>query len=249
MSKFFTLLSNELQQVVRHPNREVIPVLIFGVLSYIGLEFGLQNLIPTIQQVDTTLWFLPGLILFYLMFVAYQYANAKILEKVESGYLSALRSNAASPWTFVFAFIADTLIVSIVKALIIVGIFAILTPDIGGFIPWMGILGIGALTTVFWAGAGIVLGLLRKEYLAASQIFSHIILPLLAVTGLLIPIQVYPGQIELITLLIPATYGFELSRATLGIVEFQGWMLAALFGWAIAAVSLAVYALHTEGRR
>jgi|GEM_PF-1946789 len=249
MKKFLALLSNELQQIIRHPNREIIPVLCFGFFSYIGVQFGLTNLFPAIRNVETTLWFLPGLIIFYLVFSTYQYANTKITEKVNSGYLMSLRSNSTSPWVYVLVFITDALIVSMLKAIIIVVIFAILVPDIGGFIPWIGIFGIGLLSGIFWAGSGIVLGLLRKEYLAASQIFSQIIIPLLAVTGLLVPSQVYPDQIELIALIIPSTYSFELARAALGIGAIQGWMFFALTAWTIAAVSIAVYTLHTEDRR
>ncbi|MCF7804920.1 MAG: ABC transporter permease [Candidatus Marinimicrobia bacterium] len=249
MRKFLTLLSNEFAGALRHPNREVIPVLVFGLLSYLGLDLGVRNIIPEIQGTPAVTWYIPTVIAFMMMAMPFLQANEKIRKKAESGYLEHLRSTSTSPWVFVGAFVADAVVVSFAKTLILLAIYGILFTELGGFLPWVGILAVAILSGIAWSSLGIVVGLLRREQPGNSHLSAEALIPLLVITGLLYPVMVYPEHFEIVALVLPSTQAFELTRSMFGILEYQGWMLAALLGWGAAMLSLAVYSLHREDRR
>lgn len=249
MKKFTALLASELRESLRHPNREIIPALLFALFTYFGVNLGIHHMIPQIGGESSILWMLPGMIIFFTALMAYVDANRKILNSLETGYLQHLRSTATSPWLLVLVFILDAAIVSFVKAVIILLIYAILFIQIGSPGTWTGILLLAFLAGIFWGGLGVSIALMRKESLANSQIIASVIIPIFAVTGLIFPVAYYPSHLEATVLILPSTQAFEMGRALMGVTSYQGWMLTALLGWAALSLCVAVFLLFREDRR
>jgi len=246
MRQLSALLSQELLESSRKIYREFIPVIVYGLITFLGLLLGLRRILPEIENVDTVRWMVPNLVMFGFLVFTFLGANREIFEKRRSGYLTYLRSTALSRWQLAGLFIGEAVLKGWIKAVILLLMYWALLGNIGAPHGWILYVLQAIPAGVFWAGFALILGLMVKDIVLNSTVYTAIILPLMIVGGALYPISVYPEIIYYTSLVLPSTQPFILGRAALGIGQWSIWILSGMIVWAGAAYWGACYSLRKE---
>jgi ABC-2 type transport system permease protein len=104
-----------------------------------------------------------------------------------------------------------------------------------------------ALLAVVSLSLGILLSSLAKREAQAIQFFSLIVLPTFLLAGIFWPVEAIPSWLRPLSYAIPPSYAVDATRS----VMLRGWGiggiwvdLVALFGFAVAFLSLAVWSLQ-----
>ena len=108
-----------------------------------------------------------------------------------------------------------------------------------------------ALLAIVSLSLGILLSSLAKREAQAIQFFPLIVLPTFLLAGIFWPVEAIPSWLRPLSYLIPPSYAVDATRS----VMLRGWGIGgiwidivALFGFAIAFLSMAVWSLR-RGRR
>ncbi len=243
MRKFRALFVQEFLYSIRHLNRELIPLILYGLLSYVALAFGYSRLLPVIENYDTVQWMVPNLVMFYFIVCMFQYGRNSIARKIESGYLTHMRILSASGGGFFTALLLEAFLRGIIKSALLVLLYWLLFGNIGAYISWLLVLAVSVAVGIFWFGIGFIVGMKDKDRTTGSHLLSEIFIPLLAASGLIYPMAFYPGIIEQITYGLPTTLGFYLPRTFFGINSLEIWMIAVLAVWGLVSLFSAFFML------
>jgi len=244
--KILTLLGQELRRPVRNFYHEATPLLLFGLLTYLGLKLGYAHFIPRIQNVDTTVWMLPNLVAFTFMLFTYLHVAEGIYGKKTSGYLSYLLTTDLSPGLLTLTFTIDGIIKGLVKSIILLLLYWLLFGAVGSVILWIWFFAVMILVGIFWASLGIISGLLINQSLVNSYLLVGVILPIVLLSGMIFPLAEYPPSLRMIVSFLPSALGFETGRAVLNIAVWSQYFLPLLFGWAIVTFIIALLLLRKE---
>jgi len=246
--KILTLLGQELRRPIRNFYHEATPLLLFGLLTYLGLKLGYAHFIPRIQNVDTTLWILPNLVAFAFMLFTYLHVAEGIFSKKSSGYLSYLQTTDLSPGLLNLAFTIDGIIKGLVKSIILLLLYWLLFGTVGPVTNWIWFFGVMLLVGIFWASLGIVSGLLIKQSLVKSYLLVGVLLPIVLLSGMIFPLAEYPPSLRMVVSFLPPALGFETGRAVLDIAAWSQYYLPVISGWAIITFVIALLMLRKERR-
>lgn len=244
--KIFTLLGQELRRAFRLLYYETIPVLLFGLSTYLALKLGYSEFIPKIAGVQTIHWVIPNLIAFTFMIFAYAHAAESLSSKKSSGYLSYLRTTDIPRGIMICIFTIDAVIKSLLKSVILICVYWLLFGSIGEIVPWALFFAAMLLPAVVWALLGIVSGLTIKKPVFNSHLLIGVILPLIVMTGMLYPLTEYPKAMHSILIVLPSSLGFLAGRGILGISQWNPVILLGLAGWVIVSFIISLIILRAE---
>lgn len=236
MRKFRALFVQEFLYSIRHPYRELLPLLIYGLLTFLGVSLGYNRMITQMENYETIIWMLPNLVVFYFIISMFQYGKNSISRKRASDYLTHLRILNASGGGFYTALVIEAFIRGILKSALLVLLYWLLFGSVDSYISWLFVLALSVPIGFFWFGLGFIIGMNDTDQTLGGKILAEAVIPFLAVSGFLFPMAYYPSLIEQISYYLPTTLGFYLPRVFFGMNTMEIWMIPVLAGWGLVCL-------------
>ena len=154
--------------------------------------------------------FVPGLLVI-IAFLAGLFVGYNMIDEVRNGVIERFRVTPTSR----FALLAGRVLRDMVNMLVIVTVFVIVSlpfgfrPDLVGFLAFVPLLCMLLITT---SSVGNALGLLLRDEDRLSPIVQGINLPVLLLSGMLLPMELAPTWLQVIAHFNPAYYAVEAGR-------------------------------------
>jgi ABC-2 type transport system permease protein len=186
-------------------------------------------------------WFVPGLLVMLALFTA-GFAGFGLLPELASGAHERLLATPVNRAALLLGRVLRdvvTMLAQTVLVLVVVLPFGFRAPVVGAVVglALLGVLGIG-LSTLSYLAAMVA----RRTYVFAP-IVQTVIMPLMLLSGVLLPMDLAPPWLYTLSRLNPVAYVVDAERAL-----FAGqWDASVGIGWAVAVV-LAVVALGVGSR-
>lgn len=202
-------LGYELKKSARNP---VWPL--FGILQPVLylLLFAplLANTTPGVSQADTLLQFTPGVMVMVALFGSF-FVGFGMIAEIRSGVLERLAASAASRAAIVLGRTLRDVIVLVVQALLVVLVAMAMgmRPSVGGLALMLLLM---AVTGVFASGVSYGLALAVRQENTMSQILQLFSLPLILLTGILLPMSLAPHWMRVVSKANPLYYTVQAGR-------------------------------------
>jgi ABC-2 type transport system permease protein len=212
MRDTYLITMNELLVTMRNPFwifrglfQPVIYLLLFGPL--LNGVAGTRGF-PTTNAIQ---FFAPGLLIMNALFSA-GFEGFTLQDKIDSGFLERLRVTPISRLSLALGFILQSSITLLIQsiALIICALFFGLKVDLAGMVTLVFLI---LLIGVTMASVSFCLALITREGGVLAGITNTFILPLLILSGVMLPISFGPPIIQAIARLDPMLYAVNGARA------------------------------------
>jgi ABC-2 type transport system permease protein len=161
--------------------------------------------VPGLNSGDILNVFIPGLL------VGGLFVGNNMIDEVRNGVVERFRVTPTSR----FALLAGRVLRDMVNMLVIVTVFVVVSlpfgfrPNVVGFLIFVPLLCMMLITT---SSAGNALGLLLRDEDRLSPIVQGINLPILLLSGMLLPMELAPQWLQVLAHLNPAYYAVEAGR-------------------------------------
>ncbi|WP_181871175.1 ABC transporter permease [Sphaerisporangium album] len=236
-------LGYELRNTARNP---VWPL--FGILQPVlyMLMFAplLANTTPGVPLSETLRQFTPGVMVMIALFGS-MFVGFGLIREIRDGVLERLAVSPASRPAIVLGRILRDVIVLVLQALLIaaIGLLMGMRPSAPGLILMIVLM---ALTGVFASGVSYALALALRDENGLSQILQFFALPLILLTGILLPMSLAPAWMQAVARANPLYYAVEAGRALFTgrlsdgsiVVAFAVMLVLALLAlrWSVASM-------------
>jgi len=205
------LFRRKMMETLRNPIY-IIMSLLTPVLYLFLFSPLLKNLtnIPGFASGDVMNVFVPGLLVI-VAFLNGLFVGYNMIDEVRNGVIERFRVTPTSR----FALLAGRVLRDLVNTLVIVNFFALIAVPFGfkihivGYLLFMIILSLVLITT---SSFGNALGLILKDEDRLSPIVQGINLPILLLSGMLLPMELAPKWLQYIAHFNPAYYAVEAGR-------------------------------------
>jgi len=167
--------------------------------------------VPGLNSHDVLDVFVPGLLVI-IAFFAGLFVGYNMIDEVRNGVVERMRVTPTSR----FALLAGRVLRDMVNMLVIVTVFVVVSipfgfrPDVAGFLIFVPLLCMMLVTT---SSFGNALGLLLRDEDRLSPIVQGINLPILLLSGMLLPMELAPTWLQALAHINPAYYAVEAGRA------------------------------------
>lgn len=205
------LFRRKMMETLRNPIY-IIMSLLTPVLYLFLFSPLLKNLtnIPGFASGDVMNVFVPGLLVI-VAFLNGLFVGYNMIDEVRNGVVERFRVTPTSR----FALLAGRVLRDLANTLVIVNFFALIAVPFGfkihivGYLLFMIILSLVLITT---SSFGNALGLILKDEDRLSPIVQGINLPILLLSGMLLPMELAPKWLQYIAHFNPAYYAVEAGR-------------------------------------
>jgi ABC-2 type transport system permease protein len=203
-------LGYELRNTARNP---VWPL--FGILQPVlyMLLFAplLANTTPGMPQAETLKQFTPGMMVMIALFGS-MFVGFGMINEIRTGVLERLAVSPASRPAIVLGRTLRDVIVLVVQALVIaaLGMLMGMRPSLPGLVLMILLM---ALIGIFASGLSYGLALALRDENGMSQIMQLFALPLILLTGILLPMSLAPEWMRVIATFNPLYHTVEAGRA------------------------------------
>jgi ABC-2 type transport system permease protein len=166
--------------------------------------------VPGLNSADILNVFIPGLLVI-IAFFGGLFVGYNMIDEVRNGVVERFRVTPTSR----FALLAGRVLRDMVNMLVIVTVFVVVSlpfgfrPSVIGFIVFVPLLCMMLITT---SSAGNALGLLLRDEDRLSPIVQGINLPILLLSGMLLPMELAPQWLQVLAHFNPAYYAVEAGR-------------------------------------
>lgn len=166
--------------------------------------------VPGLNANDVLNVFVPGLLVI-IAFLAGLFVGYNMIDEVRNGVVERFRVTPTSR----FALLAGRVLRDMVNMLVIITVFVIVSlpfgfkPDFAGFLLFVPLLCLLLVTT---SSVGNALGLILRDEDRLSPIVQGINLPVLLLSGMLLPMELAPTWLQVIAHFNPAYYAVEAGR-------------------------------------
>ena len=166
--------------------------------------------VPGLNGGDILNVFIPGLLVI-IAFFGGLFVGYNMIDEVRNGVVERFRVTPTSR----FALLAGRVLRDMVNMLVIVTVFVVVSlpfgfrPNVLGFLLFVPILCMMLITT---SSAGNALGLLLRDEDRLSPIVQGINLPVLLLSGMLLPMELAPTWLQVLAHINPAYYAVEAGR-------------------------------------
>ncbi|MCL5224455.1 MAG: ABC transporter permease, partial [Patescibacteria group bacterium] len=199
---------------------------------------GIANL-PGFPAKSAIQFFVPGLLIMNAMFSA-GFEGFSLMDKVESGFLERLRVTPVSRLALALGFVFETSVTLIIQSLILVLLSLFLgfqSNLVGIFVLLVLILLIG----ITMSSISFTLALFIREGGILAGIINTFVLPLMIISGVMLPLDFAPGIIQAISKFDPFTYAVSASRSLVTGVFSGGSIISAFIIFIVLAVGALVW--------
>lgn len=241
MRDTYLITLNELRVTMRNPFwsisslfQPIVYLLLFGpLLNGIAGSRGLPG-------GNAIQFFAPGLLIMNALFGS-GYEGFTLRDKLDSGFLERLRVTPISRLSLTLGFILQSSVNLVIQSAVLIAcslFFGLRLDPLGAVILVLLVILIG----ITMASISYRLGLMIREGGILAGIINAFVLPLMILSGIMLPISFGPPIIQALARLDPFLYAVNASRALInGAVGDVSVLTAfAVFG-ALAAISLAVF--------
>ncbi|MEZ0074036.1 ABC transporter permease [Planotetraspora sp. GP83] len=203
-------LAYELRNTARNP---IWPL--FGLLQPVLylLLFAplLANTSPGVPQAETLKQFTPGVMLMIALFGSL-FVGFGMIAEIRGGVLERLAASPASRPAIVLGRTLRDMIVLVIQAVLIVVVALLMgmRPSVPGVALMLLLM---ALTGVFASGLSYGLALALRDENGMSQILQFFALPLILLTGILLPMSLAPQWMQFVAKANPLYHAVEAGRA------------------------------------
>jgi ABC-2 type transport system permease protein len=166
--------------------------------------------VPGLNTGDIMNVFVPGLLVI-ISFFGGLFVGYNMIDEVRNGVIERFRVTPTSR----FALLAGRVLRDMVNMLVTVAVFVVISlpfgfrPDVVGFLVFVPLLCLLLITT---SSFGNALGLLLRDEDRLSPIVQGINLPILLLSGMLLPMELAPTWLQALAHLNPAYYCVEAGR-------------------------------------
>jgi len=166
--------------------------------------------VPGLNGGDILNVFIPGLLVI-IAFFGGLFVGYNMIDEVRNGVVERFRVTPTSR----FALLAGRVLRDMVNMLVIVTVFVVVSlpfgfrPNVLGFLVFVPLLCMMLITT---SSAGNALGLLLRDEDRLSPIVQGINLPILLLSGMLLPMELAPQWLQVLAHFNPAYYAVEAGR-------------------------------------
>ncbi|MCT9929172.1 ABC transporter permease [Planotetraspora sp. A-T 1434] len=219
-------LAYELRNTARNP---IWPL--FGLLQPVLylLLFAplLANTSPGVPQAETLKQFTPGVMLMIALFGSL-FVGFGMIAEIRGGVLERLAASPASRPAIVLGRTLRDMIVLVIQAVLIVVVALLMgmRPSLPGVALMLVLM---ALTGVFASGLSYGLALALRDENGMSQILQFFALPLILLTGILLPMSLAPQWMQVVAKANPLYHAVEAGRA-LFVGDLASGEIALAFG-------------------
>jgi ABC-2 type transport system permease protein len=208
----YLIAKNELLVTVRNPYwlfHGIVQPLIYLIL-FAPLLNGVSG-IPGFPARNAIQFFAPGLLIMNVLFSA-GFEGFTLQDKVESGFLERLRVTPISRLSLALGFVLQSSATLIFQSLVLIACSLLfgLKVDIAGAVILLALI---VLIGVMMASISFTLALMTREGGILAGITNTFILPLLILSGVMLPIGFGPPIIQTISHLDPFFYAVNAARA------------------------------------
>lgn len=192
--------------------------------------------------------FVPGLLVQLALFGS-AFVGFNIIADHRSGVIERMRVTPVSPAALLLGRVLRDVVVLLVQALILLGVgivaFGLSAPVTGVL---LGLCQLALLVSAL-AALSYAAGLATKNEDAFAPLLNILLVPLLLLSGVLLPMSLAPGWLDVLSRLDPLRYVVDGMRATfLGHYDLLGRGLIAAFALAAARVAIGTYTFIRESR-
>jgi ABC-2 type transport system permease protein len=213
--KLFTdiglLFSRKMKETLRNPiyilSSLLTPVIYLALFS--PLLKGLKG-VPGLSTGNVLNVFIPGL-LAIIAFLGGLFVGYNMIDEVRNGVVERFRVTPTSR----FALLAGRVLRDMVNMLVIITVFVIISipfgfsPNVVGFLVFVPLLCLLLITT---SSLGNALGLLLRDEDRLSPIVQGVNLPILLLSGMLLPMELAPTWLQVVAHFNPVYYIVEAGR-------------------------------------
>jgi ABC-2 type transport system permease protein len=166
--------------------------------------------VPGLNTGDIMNVFVPGLLVI-ISFFGGLFVGYNMIDEVRNGVIERFRVTPTSR----FALLAGRVLRDMVNMLVTVTVFVVISlpfgfrPDVIGFLVFVPLLCLMLITT---SSFGNALGLLLRDEDRLSPIVQGINLPILLLSGMLLPMELAPAWLQALAHVNPAYYAVEAGR-------------------------------------
>jgi len=166
--------------------------------------------VPGLNTGDILNVFIPGLLVI-IAFFGGLFVGYNMIDEVRNGVIERFRVTPTSR----FALLAGRVLRDMVNMLVIVTVFVVISvpfgfrPDVLGLFVFVPLLCMVLITT---SSAGNALGLILRDEDRLSPIVQGINLPILLLSGMLLPMELAPTWLQVLAHFNPAYYAVEAGR-------------------------------------
>ncbi|GAA3756469.1 ABC-2 type transport system permease protein [Spinactinospora alkalitolerans] len=228
--------------------RNPVAVIVFGMLQpvlYLALFGPLLSGMPGPSGAASWEWFVPGIVVMLGLFGT-AFAGFGLLPELRSGAHERLLATSVSRVALLLGRVSRDVVVLLVQAVLVIAVVTALGLRVSPLGVAAGLL----LLAVLGIGLGILsyvmAMLLRQEYLFAG-LLQTVIMPLILLSGVLLPMDMAPGWLSTISRANPISHVVDAERAL-----FAGDLTepAVLVGTGVAvAIALIAVVLGTRSMR
>ncbi|MDO7907921.1 ABC transporter permease [Paenibacillus sp. JX-17] len=198
------LVNAGLKEIIREP--KTLFFSIFFPFFFLIMFYGMSSIID--PSASTGLSFIeylfPGILIFALISIGFLGTSVPIIEMRQKGILKTFRTTPLKESVFVFSQIIVRLILSVLQILFfgLLGLFMGVI-ELRELIPFIliSLLGMGMILTL-----GFLLGGLFNNTELASGVLSFGMIPLLLLSGAMLPSYILPEFLQYLSYVIPFTY-------------------------------------------
>jgi ABC-2 type transport system permease protein len=208
----YLIARNELVVTVRNPYwlfRGLVQPVIY-LLLFAPLLNGVTSL-PGFPSGSAIQFFAPGLVIMNALFSA-GFEGFSLMHKVESGFLERLRVTPISRLSLALGFVLQSCATLVFQSLVLIGcalIFGLRVNPAGVAI----LLAIVVLIGITMASISFTLALTTREGGILAGVTNTYILPLVILSGVMLPVSFGPPIIQAISRLDPFSYAVNAARA------------------------------------
>lgn len=238
MAKFLTdtwlMFVRSLTRTIRNPMWILVNLFqpLLYLLLFAPLLDGLQ--LPGFTQSGSLNYFVPGV----LVMIAFSagFFGLNILDDLRDGVVERLRVTPASRLALLLGMLLQDVLVFLVQCatLVVVATVMGLRPDWTGVLPLFGLLALVGMTMVSFSYA---LTLTIRDQGALAGMISTLTVPLLLLSGVLLPMTLAPDLLQALSKVNPFTHAVDAARALVG---GQLWDLSVLRSLGIFASLMAL---------
>jgi ABC-2 type transport system permease protein len=202
------LFWRKMKETLRNPIY-IMTSLLTPVLYLVLFAPLLTKLMPSTENVLNV--FIPGL-LAIIAFLGGLFVGYNMIDEVRNGVIERFRVTPTSR----FALLAGRVLRDMVNMLVITTVFVVISipfgfkPDVLGFLVFVPLLCLVLITT---SSFGNALGLLLRDEDRLSPIVQGINLPILLLSGMLLPMELAPTWLQVVAHFNPVYYIVEAGRA------------------------------------
>lgn len=193
-----------LKEITRDPK-----ILFFSMifpLFFLGLFYGMSFVIPSSEVMEMTMieFMFPGILMMAFASIGFLGTSVPIIEMRQKGVLKTFRTTPLKENTFVLSQVIVRLVLACIQLVIfvVIGVFLNMI-DMSNLLLFLVISLLGICMFLIF---GFLFGGLFNHVELASGVLSFLMVPLIMLSGAMLPLYILPDVFQTISYFIPITY-------------------------------------------